>query len=533
MVAGSLFAAYYWRRYQQQNASRFHMLGGMDDESPHAPGNIPIAGNVERGGSYFGFNGRGTVSHRRDMLADEDTRYFVPTREPSGSSFYSFGFNRPEKPSFMLGGSLASLRSVGAMLGMGAAARRSQEPSRSSRTSSWAEKATQDPFSDETLLFPGETVASRPKGGRTSSWSIPSYTDPFSDKDVEEYHDGDSDAHSINMEATLNEQPPTPFLHTPIPTSEIGALSPIMETVSHRSSGLLHSSDSDHNLISAIGTSSGSSEEGTRSSGARRSSIIDANPQPIRRSDSWWSKFAKTSFLDRRSSDGASSSRLVDFRDPNPAPRLGAIEETSPDSKPSRESSAKSYHNRIYSTIAHGRSVSSMKTAQTADSEALERIGAMDIVQRDGTIGSRFSTEDTGPDAALSVVTSADHDDNVSRDDGGISRVKVNLATPAPAAARPSGLPSPSGEKTVGTRPSPPRRPSSGGIVSSRVQAFERRTSADAEAITPPSPEELGTKNREIRTGRDRNPSSVKYGFAPKPSLFVANPDRNSPSSAS
>jgi len=294
----------------------------------------------------------------------------------------------------------------------------------------------------------------------------------------------------------------------------------------------LHSSDSDHNLISALGTSSGSSEEGTRSSGARRSSIIDANPQPtqpIRRSDSWWSKFAKTSFLDRRSSDGASSSRLVDFRDPNPAPRLGAIEEAS---KPSRESSAKSYHNRIYSTIAHGRSVSSMKTAQTADSEALERMGAMDIVQRDGTIGSRFSAEDA-PDAALSVVTSADHDDNDSRDDGGISRLKVNLATPAPAAARPSGLPSPSGENTVGTRPSPPIRPSSGGIVSSRVQAFERRTSADAQAITSPSPEERSTKSREIRTGRDRDRIGVKYGFAPKPSLFVANPDRKSPSSAS
>jgi len=51
-------------------------------------------------------------------LADEDTRYFgVPRREGSGATSFN-SVVRGEKPDFTVHGSLASLRSVGAMLGI-------------------------------------------------------------------------------------------------------------------------------------------------------------------------------------------------------------------------------------------------------------------------------------------------------------------------------------------------------------------------------------------------------------------------------
>jgi hypothetical protein len=553
LVAVSVFAIYYIRRRHQQNATQFHMLGGFEDEEyPHQEGAIPTAGNVSHRLPLFGFIGRTAPIQRRDMLADEDTRYFnAPRREGSGGSSFN-SFVRNEKPGFTVQSSLASLRSVGAMLVMGTTARgdRSRELSRSSKASPWDEKRL-DPFSDEAALVPGETTALRWKGGRTRSWNSPPYVDPFSDKEIGEYHDGDSDAHSVNMEATLTDQPQR-YLDTPTTTPELTPISPVMETVSHRSYGL-HSSESLdlhlQNSLNTVTSSSHSSDEVPRSPGARRSSILDLNPlpnQPIRRSNSWWTRFAKTPFLDRRPSDGARSQRMVQFRDPNPPPRLGAIEERSVDSphpsQPSRDSSVGSYHQRIYSTINHGRSVSSLQTAQTADSEALERISGMDIVQRDSTIGSRYGSgvDDPAARRPLSLLMSADRSDESHEARSSLSGgsgvslppMEVELLVPARAAI-PYTLSSPTSVSGSGSRPSPVTRLSSGGLVSSRIQAFERRMSMDAEASKPPSPDERSTRNREVRVDGGRDRRAIKYGFAPKPSLFVANPDRKSSSSAS
>lgn len=60
-----------------------------------------------------------------------------------------------------------------------------------------------------------------------------------------------------------------------------------------------------------------------------------------------------------------------------------------------------------------------------------------------------------------------------------------------------------------------------GGNVASRVQAYERRMSLDAETSTSPPPR--NTRKREERShGR---PITVNYGLVQRPSLFVANPD--------
>ena len=69
----------------------------------------------------------------------------------------------------------------------------------------------------------------------------------------------------------------------------------------------------------------------------------------------------------------------------------------------------------------------------------------------------------------------------------------------------------------------PPRRLSSAGAgagaVSARIKAFERRLSRDAEGPPPPT----NTRKREERSGPR---PVVRYTLVPKPSLFVANPDR-------
>jgi hypothetical protein len=61
--------------------------------------------------------------------------------------------------------------------------------------------------------------------------------------------------------------------------------------------------------------------------------------------------------------------------------------------------------------------------------------------------------------------------------------------------------------------------------VMSRIQALERRISQDSEGITSPrSPLNPGARNR----------ITTNYGLAPRPYLFVANPDHaRHPSSGS
>ncbi|KAF8896480.1 hypothetical protein BD779DRAFT_589178 [Infundibulicybe gibba] len=63
------------------------------------------------------------------------------------------------------------------------------------------------------------------------------------------------------------------------------------------------------------------------------------------------------------------------------------------------------------------------------------------------------------------------------------------------------------------------RRPKSNSAIAARIQAYERRLSLSQETPSP-----TNTKQHEERSKR---PNQIQYGLAPRPSLFVANPDHN------
>jgi hypothetical protein len=504
------------------------------------------------------------------MLADEDTRHFNDLshmRDTSGTSSFM------EKPALFVQGSWASLRSVGALFGVNTLASR-RAPSngssfQGSRNSSTREK---DPFSDQAALMPSrERMASRPKGGSIGSadWSLlasqahQDYRDPFEDGEIGHYRDDDLDAHSlrsgdIDLDHTLNDNPPESLLSQHYTGNDlrstqdnvfIGALPTVLEAPSYRSSG--PSSDSDPHPRSPFSTAGRSQGEVMASPGTNaswtpsnssghgpdsptrhghpgsptptKSSFIDANPapfHPVKRSDSWWSRFAGSAFLDRRASDssgrgvggggnyrtrsGSLSGKksmgplVAEFRDPNPAPKLVAIEENSPESlrDPSRQGSGDSKlsgdhvhyegdtsqgaklkrsattpHERLYSNVIHGKSISSLQTTNT---EALERIGGMDIVQREGTDSSTNSWG--ARQEPTRVATSSTEFGTRDQENDGSLNARIAMPTAPPLATR---------RATLG---------GGGGIVASRIKAFEKR-------------------------------EAVKYGLAPHLPLFVANPD--------
>ena len=538
------------------------------DEDPRAPVAIPVAqsATAQHRVPFFSFGiiGNNDSPRRRDMLADEDTRHFNErshTRDTSGASSFM------DKPALLMWDSLASLRSVGAIFGVNSMASR-RVPSNSSsfqdsRNSSIREK---DPFSDKAAFIPSDGMTFRPKGGSMASeWSLLAsqarhdYQDPFEDDEVGHYLDGDSDARSlrsgdVDLDHTLNENPPQSLLsqrysgdnlHTTPNNVTLGALPTVLEAPSYRSSG--PSSDSDpypRSPFSTTGRSQGdfTTNPGTNTSSSghehdpatrygqpgsptpTKPSFIDANPtpyQPVKRSDSWWSRFSKSAFLDRRASDasghgvggggnhrarsGSFSGKtsmgplIAEFRDPNPVPKLVAIEENSPESlwdQPRQASgdsklsndlvdhegddsqraklrrSATTPHERMYSNT-RGKSISSLQTTNT---EALERIGGMDIVQREGT-GSTTNSWGAGEDPS-GLATSPTEFGVHSHENEGSLNTKIAIPTKPPLPTRPV---------TSG----------GGGIVASRIKAFEKMEPREA----------------------------VKYGLAPRPPLFVANPD--------
>ena len=494
------------------------------------------------------------------MLADEDTRRFNDfshMRDATHTSSFM------EKPASLVRGSWASLRSVGALLGVNTMGSRRAPSNTSSfqdsRNGSISEK---DPFSDQAAFVPThEGTASRPKGGSIGSeWSLLASQihrdphDPFADDEIDHYRDGDADAHSLRsaeLDHTLNDDPPQSLLnqHYPATLSNVtaGALPTVLEAPSYLGSG--PSSESDpypSSPFSTTGRAQGdmtanpaasaslslSSGHDTDSATRRgqpgsptptKSSFIDANPtpyQPVKRSDSWWSRFAKSAFLDRKASDasshgvgGGSNYRtrtgsfsgktsmgplVTDFRDPNPAPKLVAIEENSPESlRASRQASGDSKfsdnhfgdipegqklkrsvttpHERVYPNTAHGKSISSLQTTNT---EALEKIEGMDIVQREVT-DSSVNSWGVGEESIKLLTRPTEFGTREGEKDG-LLNAKITAPTRPLLASR---------RTTSG---------GTGGMVASRIKAFEN--------IEP-----------------KREP--VKYGLAPRQPLFVANPD--------
>ncbi|KAF8150818.1 hypothetical protein B0H34DRAFT_678582 [Crassisporium funariophilum] len=625
LLAICIGVAYYVRRKrrEKEGESQFMALGGDEGseggDSPHFDGEIPVVGmhgedgmrQAHRRGllNSLGITGAigaaskmmtvGNNHERRDMLADEDTRDFgewYTSRRRDGT-----------------GGSSWSLRSI---LGGGArlVSRHSSTTSRGTGGvhTPWREKT--DPFSDgasylrdeETGFVGAAAAGSRPHARRemsyASSRSGMSFRDPFADPIQEERRQRSETSYLSDDDEGYNPIRPsarpvanlTP-LRTVLPISQGGhALSPLSEHTSQNTlplqefstSGSSHAHSSE-NAISPFGSMSrastrtsadpltpGSSISKTTSIvGAASNGYLETN-QPMRRSDSWWSRFARTSLLDRKASDASRKSvgGRYEIRDPNPPPRLGAIAESvhsaaahthsgsgtnpknSPDShlsspgagalgKAKSLSKDNSINRRLYGT-GHGKSMSSVRTA---DSEAIERMaGTMDVVQRVKTRSHRTtgSTSSAGGRSIDTHMSSLFEDEGQGPDDDLMmfaSPVEMSPNAQLPGPSTPPRLSSPPPPASKGSQPgsTPPEAPtrtfsptpqsdsnSSGAhsksSVADRVQAFERRLSHDQALSSPPPP--TNTKQHEERS---KKRVSVDYGLVPRASLFVANPDRN------
>lgn len=550
---------YLHRRHARSNPP-FSPLDDDDEEHPHSITAVPIVGAHEKGPrilavplgllSMVGLGGQRHANRsRHDILADEDRSFDWEVLRRAGSGGDpSLGGDHSARssPHGWSNAVTASLRNLARSTGRASHSRES--------TVDW-EKHGVDPFSSEVAL-----MADRLEHDELPERIGPPhpYADPFASSS-EVLHD-----HLSGPEPEPQEDPqevrPAALRTTLTPRVDFVPLSPLLEQASQNS---LSNSSSSHNASSEQHTGSGSSNGGASRS-PRPSSILDPNPppsQPIRRSNSWWQRFAKTPLLERRSTESSTRnpSGFIDFRDPNPPPRLLTIEESthshSPDVSESRRvasfgiSAARGHtptrkHPSLYRETSHGRSASSLQTANT---DTLERVGGtMDIVQRDATLDSQFTTQ-TSPfaDDEFGVASPGQSASAPSsfgsspvralfvRGEPSYSSTRTSSSSELPAALPPPPSPAPAtgtppreltdltsgevAESVVRPRVSVGGGPHSPGVTD-RVRAFERRMSRDSEL--PPAP--TNTRRREERT----TPRPVvRYGLVPRASLFVANPD--------
>ncbi|KAG8944413.1 hypothetical protein FRC04_001993 [Tulasnella sp. 424] len=336
-------------------------------------------------------------------------------------------------------------------------------------------------------------------------------------------------------------------------------------------------------------------------------SIIGSAPTtPMKRSDTWWARFGRASLTSlSRSGSGAGGLNPIrslrsqigggsrsptdayaslDFRDPNPPPRLEGIEETGQSNDPSPES-VKPKEGSGDSAIGfvarrklkhplrdlHSKSQSSMATA---DSEALEKMGRMDVIQRGRTASSEtttpagsiyegweYGTAHLVPLQHASPVSSfGDRPSPVTHKSS--SGTSAFLPTPPSATGsgtqetyltakthQDSGPSNRDGSDSFKSIPSPipppppaprrGRRPSSG--LASRVAVFENMALSTSppgspsplSPTSPRSPRSPSTISQSpLREVDKRKSGGVRYGLMERPPLFVANPDAKSMRSA-
>jgi hypothetical protein len=579
------------RRRQARLGPAFNPLG-EDDEDPHSITAVRIGNTRDVGPRILAMplwilsmtglarSRRYMDRSRRDILADEDRsiEWVGVSREGSyGPS--SFG-GRSTRSSIrglsnVLAERIASIRnrSRGA-----SSTPHSRVPS---TTIDW-EKIDADPFSPEVALMAEALARDGTLDGIALSGPSRPYIDPFSEQDAaaEDRQDDDSEPEPVSPYASepgrkhrLPKGARPPAVRTALPPStDFVPLSPLVEQVSQNSlsiSSSSHHTGSDHNA------GSGSSRGATRS--PRPSSILDPNPppnEPMRRSNSWWARFTKTPLLERRRSTDSSTAGFIDFRDPNPMPRLVTIEESAhsqrPSDAPSEEptqaqrripsisvavgrarSGTPTRRPTLYRETVHGRSASSLQTANT---EMLERVGGtMDIIQREGTldshhtplVGGAYSLEDDFGLASGDGVDGGSHQSRTLFVRGGLtyhsSRTassSISFDSPIVLTPLPSGAATPieefpetasppsvySQEVRFEDRSGGPQSPG----VTERVQAFERRISRESAPPPPPT----NTRSREERaspvtttTTTTTTRPAVRYGLVPRASLFVVNPD--------
>lgn len=573
---------YYVRRRRQMDREREFMALSDDDgdiigETHQVARSIPIVkmhnapphGILGSLGAVLKVRSARNMAPRKDMFADEDGR--------------SFGewYNRQRS----VAGSTWSLKSI---LGNGIRTRSRQASGTSFSASPLGEK---DPFADPDSIVRDERTGlisltarmpSRRSRQETSyqSWrSESSYRDPFSDPiydDVGDFDSADlyrnygpaaSSSETLERRTTrLSSRPSLPHLQSVLPVSEGGhLLSPLSEHTSQTTlpsqktsnSSQGHStSDPALNPVDSASSSPSVPPKPASILSKSNSSLLSGGSQPIRRSDSWWSRFARANLL----ASGASRKMTYDIRDPNPPPKLGAIEEAvSPQGSPldaaDKEQSSqplttlrpivyppsgrhthspgqtdagpsRAIPTRIYGFDAHGKSLSSLRTA---DSEAIERMaGTMDVVHY---MKSRSHSGYRNSASGLSVETfSSTEVDTPQPDDDNLimfaSPLEMEPTSPTfrhPLAADQGDdptLPHAVDAALPAIESKMPKTPPSSGNVVDKVKDYERRMSMEV-------PVSLATSNTTYREERTNKRVEMKYVLAPKPSLFVANPDRS------
>ncbi|KAJ7067186.1 hypothetical protein C8F01DRAFT_661903 [Mycena amicta] len=472
---------------------------------------------------------------RRDMLADEDTRDF------GYAGWYDVGDNRSTRSRRQgSNGSTWSLMSVFRPKPRREASAASGMSYGSRGESLLGAGEEKDPFRHEMYMRDVSGVKRPAPGRRQSSYTsvvstTSNYVDPFADPFTAP--ERDITAPGVLLAANR------PGMLSPVTevSRSSGASNSGSSTDHHTSASIISPFDSlsrastfglssSSHLNSSFGSSSPAATAGpsTMASRARASSILDMRPpapdQPMRRSDTWWTRFSNKSLLDRRSTRGASTAPApMDFHDPNPPPaRLGFVKEETASVMAERTSSDGSQKDRAARASPYGRMSThgkSMSSIQTADSRALERMGDVGVILRgnrqSGSTSTRGSVTTHGGSVDDGRPLREEEDVIFSSPVEMVPASSFNLPTPPTA-------PSPSKHSPASIRPplsTTSSGSSSGASVADRVRAYERRMSQDVEVQTPPPPPgERSRKKSHTHT------HGANYGLVPRPSLFVANP---------
>jgi len=382
---------------------------------------------------------------------------------------------------------------IGGRMGM-----RSRESSTFSRPGT-PRREKSDPFSDGTASMKeesgliGSTSAMALSRRQQSHSSRRSYSDPFADPIFEE----ESEDHIYNNIGDRRDiklfspayLPRLPSLQTPLlPTTGMQPLSAVSESPRNTLTESMISpehglSSFDNTSRSTSHTSLGDKHSDNHSLNARHNEVVLPRPaEPMRISDSWWARFSRTSFLDRRKSQ----SRVLNIRDPHPPPRLITIKESSYSLPPSRAPSHHRAESHMYGT-RHAQSSSSLQTTRTADTAMIDGLATMDVVQRMVTPSHRTSVStDWVEDHLMSSESDSPADGppllHPAFEGNAISQSPTEMLPVDPLF---STMPSMS--------QSPRNQISPGGAVASRVQAYVRRMSQELELSNPPK--SLGARN--------------------------------------
>jgi hypothetical protein len=598
-----------WRR----GDGSAHLIGGGPSSTgldegygTEEPKSIPIAGSnwqafqrPQRQWTLLGLGTRQTYGRERfDILHDEDVREFgnfsasrtsVRREASAGSGRSAWGG--------IVNASTSSLRSVGAALGIGRAIRQSSYGSvrPAACDTNPREKAASDLFLDTSEILysaagPSVTAASsRPRTVRqesSSSLRAVTYSNPFEDpihdpllsRDGGSPNELRSPASHEGLVSAFRQQDLEDHGHygdTVIPAS-LGTYG-LAALGRPRSSSELAPSNGSITSGNPMASGSGTATVmGSTSSHEHHSaSLLNSVPSaPIRRSDSWWSRFSKSTLrgdrsahhesfsvtrkLSRSSDRPPKTDAFIEFRDPAPPPPLrtmAPIRETgiTPDASPAEDILVRPPSIIVGSVGAHRRSASSLVTVQTADSAALERMGQLDIVQRVRTASTHHTQSlslETNLDPAedlntlrptrrprLSIVPGSP---SKTITESGHSNRESRASTPSLSedhgtiVASPTELNSSIGhsptKSSTPVRAGPPRRGT--GKVAERIADYERRmTVANAGGSSPREAIQKSPVGGESKEARHHTRTRVEYGLIQRPELFIANPDgRTSPS---